>query len=495
MNFVHTVTKAQKMLDFKELPKDGIKFELLVREILFSQGFDTYWSGVGPDGGKDLLCIERFSSPFCEMKRNWLVQCKHFAHADRSVGTADLDSIADSCAQHSANGYLLACSTYASSPVTTRLANIANNPSMGLFTAILDGNMMERTLLTPQYYHVAQRFFPESSNSADWKVSRTDSPNHFIINFKGYLFHLYNRIGSDCEFHFNSIANRIADLEKIPFETDGEFLRPRVIWYDDKNGHYNVELDLMIPYRSRPTFNIRSIERGLGDGHVLEDGQQYRIHVVKRNYSPTSDHYDADHYNYYVPYLGSYLIGKGAERRTISDDEYELYSDDPKPIAADDVLIDAAANRPFNTMVEILSKEFGAEFLFARNGCPEAFSYVRDGSFAHLESSGWIRNNNFCGAEISFAQSARSKAFELVESLDGNDDCIPWVYEHIVFTPLETGKFKRQLDESGEEERRIAIRLETSFSKEASQIRCELNKMFDKISDSIRQRSRNFVLR
>ena len=33
------------MLDFKELSKDGKEFELLIRELLFSQGFKVYWSG------------------------------------------------------------------------------------------------------------------------------------------------------------------------------------------------------------------------------------------------------------------------------------------------------------------------------------------------------------------------------------------------------------------------------------------------------------------
>ena len=45
------------MLDFKEI-KDGTQFEIFIRELLIAYGLRTYWSGVGPDGGKDLLCIE-----------------------------------------------------------------------------------------------------------------------------------------------------------------------------------------------------------------------------------------------------------------------------------------------------------------------------------------------------------------------------------------------------------------------------------------------------
>lgn len=47
------------MIDFTELPTDGIKFEKLVRELLIRSGFEVHWTGVGPDGGRDLVVIEQ----------------------------------------------------------------------------------------------------------------------------------------------------------------------------------------------------------------------------------------------------------------------------------------------------------------------------------------------------------------------------------------------------------------------------------------------------
>lgn len=41
---------TESMLDFKELAKDGQDFELLIREILFREGFHVAWSGRGADG-------------------------------------------------------------------------------------------------------------------------------------------------------------------------------------------------------------------------------------------------------------------------------------------------------------------------------------------------------------------------------------------------------------------------------------------------------------
>ena len=52
------------MFDFKELPKDGTAFELLVRELLYRRGLEVYWTGKGPDGGKDIVCIERIAGNF-----------------------------------------------------------------------------------------------------------------------------------------------------------------------------------------------------------------------------------------------------------------------------------------------------------------------------------------------------------------------------------------------------------------------------------------------
>ena len=74
------------MLDFKEIDKNGDDFELLIRELLYNKGLEVYWGGKGPDGGKDLLCIERYQSYFKWFTRRWLVQCKHNAHSGKAVG-------------------------------------------------------------------------------------------------------------------------------------------------------------------------------------------------------------------------------------------------------------------------------------------------------------------------------------------------------------------------------------------------------------------------
>lgn len=62
-----------KYIDFKELDKNGDDFELLIRELLYNKGLGVYWSGKGPDGGRDLLCIEKYKSEFKSTNKRWLV--------------------------------------------------------------------------------------------------------------------------------------------------------------------------------------------------------------------------------------------------------------------------------------------------------------------------------------------------------------------------------------------------------------------------------------
>jgi hypothetical protein len=162
------------MLDFKELPQDGEAFEQLIRELLFSYGMTVEWSGRGPDGGRDLICRESLKSLIAPTNRTWLVQCKHFAHANRSVGVDDLDNIVDSCAHHNATGYPLVCSTQPSSAVVNRLEGITTNPGNSITATFWDGVTIERLLSQPRHCAIAQRFFPVSASN--WRIYATERP-------------------------------------------------------------------------------------------------------------------------------------------------------------------------------------------------------------------------------------------------------------------------------------------------------------------------------
>jgi hypothetical protein len=297
------------MLDFKELSQDGNDLELLVREILLFKGFKVQWSGKGPDGGRDLVCYEERLSEFLNDKKTWLIQCKHKAHGGGSVGVGDLDDIVDSCTQHNAQAYLLVCSTYPSSSLINRLDGITNNPTIRIDATYWDATIIEQKLSTPQLWKIAQTFFPKSSKNSSWEIFATDNPNQWIVNYKGYHLHLSNRIGSTCDYHFKSIDSRIADIKKIELD-EHHFIRIRAVYFDDKNGNYSWFLDYMYPHDQSPTMSSTKISKMLGDGYALEDGQCYFFDVISRPYFQYSDHYDKDHYNYYIPYLNNFRTGR-----------------------------------------------------------------------------------------------------------------------------------------------------------------------------------------
>lgn len=293
-------------MDFKELPVDGQAFEQLLRELLFSMGLHVAWSGVGPDGGRDLICKEKLAGHFATQERTWLVQCKHKAHGGGSVGVADLDDILTSCAQHNATGYLLACSTQPSSAVVQRLEAVSANTQANVTAMYWDRVMIERLLSQPRHWAIAQRFMPVSNGN--WQIYATEAPNDFIAHYSGYVFHLTNRIGSVVEHHLPSIASRIKELEEIPFPK-GHFIRPRAVWYDDKNGGYKWYVDYMRPSQEKAAISRSNLLDHLKDGWALDDGQTYSWDIHYVQYFAFSEYYDEDHYDYYTRYLPNFLNG------------------------------------------------------------------------------------------------------------------------------------------------------------------------------------------
>jgi hypothetical protein len=308
------------MLDFKEL-KQGKDLELLVREILLIKGFRVHWSGKGVDGGKDLICFEERSSEFISDKKIWLIQCKHNAHSENSVGIKDLDDIVDSCNQHGAKGYLLVCSTYPSSAVINRLEGITNNAANNIDATYWDSTKIEQILLTPALWKIAQMFFPKSSKNSSLQVYATENPNQWIVNLRGYHFHLSNRVGSKSNYHFESINKRINDIEKIKLPK-GHFIRIRAVHFDDKHADYMWYIDYMFPFDQTPRMSAAQIAYTLGDGEILGYGQYYTFDVACRPYFEFSDHYDKDHYDYYEPYLNNFRTG--FKRNFLHDKQVEV---------------------------------------------------------------------------------------------------------------------------------------------------------------------------
>jgi len=150
------------MIDFKELPQDGTNFEQLIRELTLREGYIPHWTGVGSDGGRDLIIeesVEGLMQP--PLSRKWLVSCKHNAHANqgngKSVGLADINGLIDAFNSCGADGIILACSTHPSSSVITRLREIESTKNISC--KYWDGVDIEKRLMKANTYSLMQIFF------------------------------------------------------------------------------------------------------------------------------------------------------------------------------------------------------------------------------------------------------------------------------------------------------------------------------------------------
>lgn len=301
------------MIDFTELPTDGTAFEQLVREILLIGDLHPQWTGKGPDQGRDIIATERISGSLAPFERRWLVQCKHFAHAGKSVGRDDLGSVIDDCRQAGVSGYLLACSTQPSSALVTKLKEIESNDANGIITRIWDSVDIEKRIREPRSFALGHLFFPSSFAATPWRIYNDGSPNRWTANYKSYFLHLSSRISAsypdlaECEYIFGR-------LESIRPNESYECIRPRAVFYDDKHHDFTVYADYLVPHDQEPSLKPSDFNAILDDGQGLHSDGLCMWHMTQwdielRRIAPYSDHYNVDHYDFYVPYRGTYQIG------------------------------------------------------------------------------------------------------------------------------------------------------------------------------------------
>jgi len=285
------------VLDFKELGGQGQGLEQLVRETLLLLDLHPQWSGVGPDGGRDLLFTEPGMDILGKKSRTWLVSCKDKSTSGAAVGVEDLGYIVETTRQHNAQGFLLVCTTHPSTAALQRLTANEANSGGTLTTHYWDGVTLERILSTPRMWAVAQQFMPKSTGASGWKIFATQSPHQWVAVHRGHYFHLSNRIGGNDAFDLPSLDRRMEELQAL--ESEGGKFRLRGIWLDDaKGGGYTWYVDYMIPTGQKAP-DPEEVEERLQSGMAREDHQYHSFQVVVRTIEWGRDHFDMDHYNFY----------------------------------------------------------------------------------------------------------------------------------------------------------------------------------------------------
>jgi hypothetical protein len=152
-----------------------------------------------------------------------------------------------------------------------------------------------------------------SVSAGNWRLYATERPNSFVGHHKGYVVHLINIIDSVIDHSLISVERRIVDIEAIRLPPN-HFIRPRAVYYDDKNGSYTWHIDYLHPRDETPCLTEQRLLRLLRDGWALDDGQIYFWDVRFVSYYPFSDHFDFDHYQYYLDFRLQY--NHGVSRRT-----------------------------------------------------------------------------------------------------------------------------------------------------------------------------------
>lgn len=133
-------------------------FELLKDEDNNVFHVDVRSTGVGGDGGRDILVVFSVTDSVSTFERRWVVQCKFQEHA---VSKSDLSNanIPSLIHEYGADGYLLVCKGRVSSTVSDMFERLNVECRFRYKYAIWDGEQFRQRLLIK--HRLIQQFFPE----------------------------------------------------------------------------------------------------------------------------------------------------------------------------------------------------------------------------------------------------------------------------------------------------------------------------------------------
>ncbi len=114
-------------------------------------------TGVGPDGGRDILLTFRIDDSICSFERKWVVQCKFYDKMSKS----DLDkiNIPTLINEYGADGYLLICKNTVNAGVTNTFEKLRLNCRYGYKYEFWNGNHFKHRLYNAEKLH--GQYFPK----------------------------------------------------------------------------------------------------------------------------------------------------------------------------------------------------------------------------------------------------------------------------------------------------------------------------------------------
>jgi hypothetical protein len=115
-------------------------------------------TGVGSDGGRDILVTFRITDSIISFERKWVIQCKFYkaAVSKTQLSTINIPTIIH---EYGADGYLLVCKNDVTSRVSEMFENLERECKLGYRYIIWRGNELKSRLqFKPS---LIERYFPE----------------------------------------------------------------------------------------------------------------------------------------------------------------------------------------------------------------------------------------------------------------------------------------------------------------------------------------------
>lgn len=115
-------------------------------------------SGMGSDGGRDILITLNVNDSLITFERKWVVQCKFY---NKAVSKSHLSkvNIPTLIHEYRANGYLLICKTDVTSNVTRMFENLREKCKLGYDYLIWNGNDFISRIQV--HHEIIKQFFPQ----------------------------------------------------------------------------------------------------------------------------------------------------------------------------------------------------------------------------------------------------------------------------------------------------------------------------------------------
>lgn len=165
----------KNQIDFSEI-KDGDVFEDLVADYFRNLQQDSdnnisdvqiLQSGIGVDGGRDILVEFNMNDDIEVFKRKWVVQCK-FHEVNISAAKVNSVNIPTLVHSYGASGYLLVCKKNPTSGLTNLFERLNKECKNDYKYECWNGNQLKKKLNLRSDLH--STYFPEYN---EWILKRT----------------------------------------------------------------------------------------------------------------------------------------------------------------------------------------------------------------------------------------------------------------------------------------------------------------------------------